>query len=152
MIDALAKVSPFLAGSELWAPAPRETEGVWLRSCKQPAAAPLDAALRAIQKSDPDALKAAWVHIAPVAVETLARIVEEVRASDPAQACGRAGRSSCTTAQETLQPSCKLYENERNTSLENYRAPLLRCRRDPTFFEYERHSAKLQNALVERAK
>ena len=46
----------------------------------------------------------------------------------------------------------ELYEQARKMSLENYRGALLRCRREPTFFESENQSNKLRGLLVERAK
>ena len=69
--------------------------------------------------------------------------------------------ASCTPSQVHRHPCCALtlpqavlldlYEEARKMSLENYKGPLLRCRREPTYFEYERQSEKLRTALAERS-
>ena len=133
-LDAIAKVSPFLTGLVPWSPAPTSTAD-WVRPAKQPAAAPLLAALKAAENEGPASLDAAWPILAPVGAEAIARLVVAVRASKPAKAV-----------------LLELYEQARKMSLENYRGALLRCRREPTFFEYENQSNKLRTALVERAK
>ena len=133
MLDTIVQVSPYLTGLVTWTPAPTSTDD-WLRPAKQPGCALLDRTLRAIEASGPAALDAAWAHIAPVGAEALARIVAAVRESSQAQAV-----------------LLELYEKERKMSLENYKGPLLRCRREPTYFEYERQSQKLRTALAERS-
>ena len=132
-LTAIAKVSPFLSGLEPWSPAPTSTRN-WVRPAKQPAAAPLLAALKTAEKEGPASLDAAWPILAPVGAEAIARLVVAVRASKAAQAV-----------------LLELYEQARQMSLENYRGALLRCRREPTFFEYETQSHRLRKALAKRA-
>ena len=66
-------------------------------------------------------------------MRVIARIVKAVEVSD--------------VAQKVL---LDFYTQEKEGSLENYRAALLRCRREPTYREYVATSSKLKRELKDR--
>ena len=131
-LEGVALFALYISGDEAWNPAP-ETLASWLRPAKQAPAKGLVKASTEVEHEGGAALEAVWPIMAPLAVRVIARIVKAVEASD--------------VAQQVLH---KFYSKEKEGSLENYRAALLRCRREPTYREYVATSSKLKKELTGR--
>ena len=132
VLEGIVRTSLYLEGHCEWSPAPNDLSE-WVYPSKQPAGSPLLEATKAIERSGPEAVEATWKVVAPLGEKVLTRIIEAIRASEQAQ-----------------KVLLEAYNKEREGSLLNYNAALLRCKREPTFHEYSRTSERLQKKLAPR--
>ena len=136
-LEGIAQFSLYFSGAASWSPAPdgdaADPLATWLRPAKQPPAAGLVKGSSVVEDEGGTAVQAVWPILAPLAVRVVARIVAAVAASEKAQGVLR-----------------QFFDRERQGSLENYRAALLRCRREPTYREYVQTSSKLKATLEAR--
>ena len=131
-LEGVALFALYTSSDMEWNPAPETLEG-WLRPARQPPATGLVKASTAVEHEGGAALDAVWPMVAPLAVRVIARIVKAVDANE--------------VSQKILHD---FYTQEKEGSLENYRAALLRCRREPTYREYVATSSKLKRELKDR--
>ena len=138
VFEGVALFSLYFAGGASWSPAPdgdaADPLATWLRPAKQPPAVGLLKSISVVEDEGGTAVQAVWPILAPLAIRIVARIVAAVAASEKAQGVLR-----------------QFFDHERQGSLENYRAALLRCRREPTYREYVQTSSKLKATLAARS-